>query len=69
MTFKKKFILFICAYNVWVISPPLPLLPPLPPLSLATGLYDIFFKEVPRITNLLVQSIATKREIRFPTKL
>jgi hypothetical protein len=25
------FILFICAYNVWVISPPLPPPPPLPP--------------------------------------
>jgi hypothetical protein len=36
--FKKIFILFICAYNVWVISPPslrpLPYPPPpLPPLT------------------------------------
>jgi hypothetical protein len=27
----KIFILFICAYIVWVISPPFPLLHPLPP--------------------------------------
>jgi hypothetical protein len=25
--------LFTCAYIVWVISPPCPLLPPFPPLS------------------------------------
>jgi hypothetical protein len=30
MVFFFNFILFICAYNVWVLSPPFPLPPPLP---------------------------------------
>jgi hypothetical protein len=30
------FLLFICAYNVWVFSPPHPLLPPLPNLPSAS---------------------------------
>jgi hypothetical protein len=32
-SFFLIFILFICAYSVWVISPPLPLPPPLPSLT------------------------------------
>jgi hypothetical protein len=43
--FNLFFLLFICAYNVWVISPPFPLLPSLPLRMGKKCPFSCFFKK------------------------